>query len=618
MSCGRTSRRRPRSAAGRGDRHPHLGLTLMLVAVAAVERTTPAAAQLATGPNPPGTAPATGLSAPGTSPATGAPTIFPPPPTGAFGLPNPLAPPNALPAGPLPVSAAPPPSELGLAAPGSGITPLQLYNPNAPAVLIQPTATIGVRLSDNLFYAATPRTAGAELSLIPGISISADTPRFTGVLSGNGQGNLYVPSGNSSNGGGNQNQLSGNLYGQGTGTIVPDRLFVDLNSYITRASALPGLGFVSPSLLSTNQQTQVSSNTVSPYLRQSFDGLLDTELRYRFGATNFGGNTTITSTTSPLTSNLASGILNEGTLTAASGRDFERALSRLTVDVSSFNSNSTSQNEQVNAFDDIEYRFTPNIAAIGRAGYQNIRYPFAPEATFAGPTWLAGGRLGSAAGYGFVSLEYGRVDGVYGFTGAANYQVTPTITVQANLSQGISSPAQTFQTSLANSSLSPNGSIVDPYTGLPTAFYNPGLGLTNNVYRQHLYNFGVTDQIRLNSYSIYAYYANQQSLTPPITAPTDSIGANFTWTRAIRPDLSGSASVGYSRTTNVVTINTSTPVNNTSNVTTNVGVNYLFARALSGSIVYTFSYQPNGGVIVNGRPGDIVVNSLQLYLTKAF
>jgi hypothetical protein len=133
-----------------------------------------------------------------------------------------------------------------------------------------------------------------------------------------------------------------------------------------------------------------------------------------------------------------------------------------------------------------------------------------------------------------------------------------------------------------------------------------------------LYNFGVTDQIRLNSYSIYAYYANQQSLTPPITAPTDSIGANFTWTRAIRPDLSGSASVGYSRTTNVVTINTSTPVNNTSNVTTNVGVNYLFARALSGSIVYTFSYQPNGGVIVNGRPGDIVVNSLQLYLTKAF
>ena len=150
MSCGRTSRRRPRSAAGRGDRHPHLGLTLMLVAVAAVERTTPAAAQLATGLNPPGTAPATGLSAPGTSPATGAPTIFPPPPTGAFGLPNPLAPPNALPAGPLPVSAAPPPSELGLAAPGSGITPLQLYNPNAPAVLIQPTATIGVAQSRTL------------------------------------------------------------------------------------------------------------------------------------------------------------------------------------------------------------------------------------------------------------------------------------------------------------------------------------------------------------------------------------------------------------------------------------------------------------------------------------
>ena len=598
-SCGEISLRPPRSAAGRASKRAHRRLTLLLSAAAAVHAG-PAAAQLATGLGPVGTAPA------GT-----APTILPPPPSGPFGLPNPLTSPNALPSGAIPTPATPPTPPLGLPAPGAGIIPLQAYDPNAPAILIQPTATLGERFTDNINYTATHRTAGVETMLIPGVSISADTPRFTGVLSGSASGNIYTPASN-------LNQLTANLYGNGTGTVLPDHLFVDAASYITQGSTLPGLGFLQPSLLPSNQQTQVYSNTVSPYFRQSIYGLLDTELRYRFGATNFGGTTAIASTTSPFASNLASGILNEGTLTATTGQDFERAISRLTIDGSSFNSSSTSQNKQFSAFDDIEYRIRPNISALGRAGYQDIEYPFAPAATFRGVTWLAGGRLGSAADYGYVSLEYGRVQGVYGFTGSANYQVTPTITVEANLAQGIESPGKSFQTSLAGSTLSPEGTIVDQYSGLPTAFYNPGLGLNNNVYRQHLYNVGVNDQIGVNTYSIYGYFINQQSLTPPITPPTNSTGASFTWGRAIRPDLNGNASLGYFRTTNVVTINTLTPVNNTSIITANIGLNYAFARALTGSIYYTFSYQPNGGTIVSGQSGNIVVNSLQLLLTKAF
>lgn len=560
----------------------------------------PAAAQLTTG-----------LSPVGTEPAGTAPTVLAPPPTGPFGLPNPLTPPNALPSGVLPTPETAPTPDLGLPAPGAGITTLQQYDPNAPAVIIQPTATLGVRITDNINYTATHRTAGVETTLIPGISISADTPRFTGVLFGQGEGDIYTPASN-------LNQITANLYGNGTGTIVPDHLFVDASSYLTQGSTLGGLGFVNPSILPSSRQTQIFTNTISPYLRQSVYGLLDSELRYRFGSTNFGGSTNIMSPTTPFSSNLASGILNEGTLTVGTGEDFQRALSRLTIDASSFNSNSTSQSKQFSAFDDVEYRIRPNIAVLGRAGYQDIEFPFAPSATFRGATWLAGGRLGSAAGYGVISLEYGRVQGVYGFTGSANYQVTPTITFQANLAQGIQSPAQGIQGSLADSTLGANGAVVDQYSGLPTAFYNPGLGLNNNVYRQHLYNVGVNDQIGLNTYSLYGYFINQQTLTPPITPATDSVGGSFTWNRSMRPDLNGSASVGYFRTTNVVTVNTFTPVNNTSTVTANIGVNYIFARSLTGSIFYTFSYQPNGGTIVNSGSGAVVVNSLQLLLTKAF
>lgn len=598
-----------RSAADGSSRKTQFRLTLLLFAAAVAEHAGPAAAQLATGLTPPGASPTSG--APGAlPPGSSIPTILPPPPSGPFGLPNPLAPPNSLPYGVTPPTQAPPPYGLSLPPPGAGITTLQAYNPNAPAVLIQPTASVGVRVTDNVRYTATDHQAAVEGRLIPGISVSADTPRFQGVLSGAAEGDLYAPTGD-------LDVITASLFGQGTGTVVPDHLFVDLRSYITQGSTVPGLGFVSPSLLPRTQQTQVYANSVSPYLRQSFGGLVDTELRYRFGATNFGGTTTVTSTTIP-SANLSNGVLNEGSFIAATGRDFERALSRLTVDASNFNTVSSARNTQFSAFDDLEYRIRPNISALGRVGYQNLRYPFSPLATFAGPTWLAGGRLGTAQGYGFVSLEYGRVQGVYGFTGTADYQITSTITVRANLAQGISSPSQYFQTALTSSTLSPYGAIVDQYSGLPTAFYSPGLGLTNNVYRQHLYNVGITDQLNINTFSIYFYYINQQTLTAPITPPTTSTGANFTWARDMRPDLNGAASLGYTRTTNVVTINTPTPLNNTSTVSANLGVNYLLARALTASVLYTFTYQPNGGTLVNGRSGDIVANSLQLLLTKAF
>jgi len=592
------------------------GLTLLLVVAAGLTRAAPAIAQPTNAGGTLGLAPnvnaPSGLEQPVT-PASGTPPeILPPTPTGPFGLPNPLTPPNALPSG---ITAAPPaqaPYSLTLPSPGAGITTLQQYNPNAPAILIQPTATVGEILTDNVFYTHSDRTAAAETTLTPGVSISADTPRLQGVATAQVQGSLYTPTSS-------LDQIFADVYANGTLTVVPDHFFVDAASSISQASNLPGLGFVNASQLPRTQQTQVYTNTISPYLRESYDGEVDTELRYRFGATNFGGNTATTASILPTeNNNLASGILNEGTLTVATGRNFQRAMSRLTVDVSGFNSNSTSQNSQFSSYDDLQYQITPDIAALGRIGYQNIRYPFAPAATFAGPTWLVGGRLGLGGNYGYVSLEYGVQQGVYGFTGSALYQVTPTITVQASLVQGINSPAEFLQTSLANSTLSPNGAIVDQSLGLPTNFYLPGSGLTNTVYREHLFNAQITDSIGPNSYGIYGYYTNQTPLTPPVTAPTKSAGANLSWTRDIRPNLNGTASVGYANTSNAVSPVTLTAVSSINTLSASLGVNYLFARALTGSLLYSFTYEPNGATVLSGRNGDVVVNSLQLQLTKAF
>jgi hypothetical protein len=449
------------------------------------------------------------------------------------------------------------------------------------------------------------------------------------VATGQAIGNIYLPSSSSG-----LNQVYGNLYANGTGTIYPDALFVDVQSLVTQSTTLPGFGFQNLSTLPRNQQTQVFTNNISPYLRKSFDGQVDTELRYRFSASNYGGNTTVV--TAPVVSgapvvpslnNLSSSTLNEGTFVAATGQDFEQMLARFTADASEYNSSSTSQNKQVSAFNDFEYRFTPTIAALARAGYQNQHFPFSPAATFAGATWLAGGRLGTLGpdNPAFFSLEYGRQQGVYGFTGAAQANITPTMLLTASLVQGISSQGQFFQNNLATSTLSPSGAIVDQFSGLPTAFYSPGLGLTNNVYRQHLFNVGLSEAIGANSYSLYGFYSQQQSLTPPVTAPTKSLGVSVGFNRDVRPDLKFYSSLGYVNSANspVASLNSFSVSlgNSTSNfntVTGSVGLNYVLGRTLTGSLLYTLTYQTNGGSFGGGRNGDVLVNQLQFLLSKTF
>jgi hypothetical protein len=605
-------------------------LTLLFVLLAGVTRATPAVAQggpetpLAGGGGAAGGGPETPAvigGAPAVQPARvgGGPDILPLVPGGGFGFPNPLNPPgaisNAAPAAP----AAAPTSLLGLAPLGFGVVPLQANDSTAPAYLITSYASISETLTDNVHAVHAPRDPAASTNIAPGVSISADTPRLQAVLTGNLNTALYVPSST------NLNQVYGSLYANGFGTIVPDALFVNLNSLVTQSTTLPGFGFQNLSRLPTNQQTQVYSTTVSPFFRHSFDGVVDTQLAYTFSSTNYGGNTTVV--TSPLRTptTLASSTSSEGSFIATTGPDLTRKLSsRLTLDASNYNSGSTNQNSQASAFTDLEYRITSQIAALARVGYQNQQYQFAPAATFVGPTWLVGGVIGTysigtyGSSPGYLALQYGRQQGVYGFTGSAQYNITPTMLFTASLVQGVSGQSQYLGSSFATSTLDPYGSIVDEYSGLPVTFYNSGLGLSNNVYRQHLLNFGVTETIGRDHYSLFGSYGNSQSLTPGTTSvPTKSVGLNLSWGRDIRPDLNGYASLGYYNSSNVITPTSGTTIGSQNNITAYLGVNYTFARNLTGSILYNFTYQTNGATIT-GRNAGIVINWLTFQLSKTF
>ena len=75
----------------------------------------------------------------------------------------------------------------------SGTATLQQYNPEVSAVLIQPGASVGVTLTDNARNTNSPRVDAVYGTLIPGLSISADTPRFQGLFTGKAQALFYTP-----------------------------------------------------------------------------------------------------------------------------------------------------------------------------------------------------------------------------------------------------------------------------------------------------------------------------------------------------------------------------------------------------------------------------------------
>ena len=102
--------------------------------------------------------------------------------------------------------------------------------------------------------------------------------------------------------------------------------------------------------------------------------------------------------------------------------------------------------------------------------------------------------------------------------------------------------------------------------------YKPGIGLSNKVYRQHPFNVWLN---RANGYAVYGYYTEQQSLTPPITRPTKSVGINFNYTRGVRSDVRGYGSVGYADTVNSPATVFTTSTTNFNTITGAVGVNYL-------------------------------------------
>ena len=288
-------------------------------------------------------------------------------------------------------------------------------------------------------------------------------------------------------------------------------------------------------------------------------------------------------------------------------------------------------NSRVTGYDDVEYRIAPGIAALGRIGYENIHYAAAPAATAVGVAWQVGGRLNLGSDTQYATIRYGKKEGNQGLTGAVHYDITPATILTAEASQERGSQQQQIANALTQSSLDLTGRGIINQNGLPTTFVNPAFGIQNSVFDSTNYSVNITSSIGVNRLSLFGTYTQRTTLggsAGSSALPSTGVGVHFSWSRDIRPDLTGNLDVGYSTVSNltVSTANnpgTSTLINKTNAMTAALSLNYLFNETLTGSVAYNLSYQTNAPSFANANAttitvGNILTNQLIFALTKTF
>jgi uncharacterized protein (PEP-CTERM system associated) len=564
-------------------------------------------------PAPPGlspTVPTTATPEQPISPVGALPAAPPPLLTPGYGFGTPFAP-----VGGRPVAATLPPqaplNDVGLQPLRPGALPVQANDLRAPPILITPTVSLFEDYTDN--PRNTPNTFSDSIThLNAGAAISVDSVRLQGQLNGSVDYQKYARAHDLT-------ALNANLLGFGLGTIVPDHVFIDGRAAITQLSQTGSVGFANTAVIPPSQQTQAEVISLTPIIRQSIGDWVDGEFRYNFGMNLFQNGSLLKNSTTPVplsttvpSTSLANSTTNDATLSLATGRRFTLLSSRLTLEATQTDSQSTAQSTQLRGFDDVQYQINQEFAALGRIGYEDISFPLQPTANTRGMIWLIGAQWTSSTDSSLI-VHYGRQAGFNGADGTLRYQVTPRTSILASLQQSRSSSQGSILANLNSSQLGPSGNIVNQITGLPSALVNPEFAnVVNNIFHDEDARIGMQTTLDRDTYGIFGFYDRRSALGPPtgvtgiaqtLSGSDSTLGANLNWSRTVWPDLTSAATLGYAID----------HAAHSKTLTADLSLNYTMTQTLSAVLHYQFINVDSAIVALSYRR-----NLVEIGVTRSF
>jgi uncharacterized protein (PEP-CTERM system associated) len=475
---------------------------------------------------------------------------------------------------------------------------LAAAQPAAPPVLVTFNAGIDEIATDNVAETETNRVSDLSSLFSLGTTVTSDSSRFTGALSGTG---VYERNINDAG----LDQFTEYAYGNGHATILPAALFFDLDGAVDNLSREGG--GLQNALVQSGQATHSYTLAGSPYLRTNVDDIGINVLRYQIGQVWYGNNT----------SQLNSPGSNLGAISASTdqvAREDLRMpgtlLPRLLSDVSL----SASENSQVNSpagtlevsSDELinEYEITRSASLIGGGGYEYLHDQDVPVVDDSGAIWDIGGRLRPNPDSS-VLIDYGRHYGKSDFTGEIAWRLTPLTDVYTAYTDSLASSQQYQIGGILGSSLGPEGAVSgitynqNPLIGvlddtalseepaeqglvplgIPIATSGNYSPLQNGLFRIKTFSASGRTLMAGDPIVLTFYDVRDDSLTPQFAPSSSTDGVNLSWTLGLSPQLSGLALLGYARQSGAV---------ETSIYNAALGTSYRLSDTLSLILRYDF------------------------------
>jgi hypothetical protein len=431
-------------------------------------------------------------------------------------------------------------------------------------------------LTDNVYQVHTPRRWDLVTYISPGFDLAADLPRLTLTMSYTPSLALYAR--NSS-----LNALTQQLNAVGNVTVVPELAFVDLRATSGVSNLFGGLGtqgtvgqqagaLVGSSSLSANGQglnreneSQVASFGISPYLRRQFGDLGDGKLGYALDVTR--SNTLSGFASLPFPSGGQNGqtlVSNEEFANFTSGQILERFQDAINIDlqqsqtstdagfVNGFTgtvaSEPTNTNSTRNTYSNqVTYQVNHALSVFVRGGWEDINYTGSFGQRISDATWRFGATVTPDPDTS-LTLSYGHDSGFNSIAADGHYALTGRTMLTLSYSSSLGTQLQYVQQQLNTAAATSTGQFVNGTTGGPLFVNTNALAQQDSLFRTDSLVFGSTTSWDRDVLSL-SVNLSQQTTTGTGSNGISTKGATFgvNWIHQMRPDMTLSGGVSFNQ-----------------------------------------------------------------------
>ena len=487
----------------------------------------------------------------------------------------------------------------------SGATPARGY-------VISPSLTLQFLATDNSRLEDRRRDSEFVTSIIPAISVTADSATLRGTF-------RYAPRINLYANGTEDNRVDQNFLGIGTLALVPDSVFVDLRALGTLQPVGSGVNDVNLATARREGFTQNYYFTVSPYAIQRWGSTATSVIGYRFAYSRRDGDNVTPFLGGPTVSSDDELTTHTGYAAIRTGEEFGRLVLEARAIATAYvgGGEVTDGAERALGVLEARYGITRTFAVLGEIGYEHLNFGGLPPYRVDGMVWAGGVRLDPSPNTTVIA-RYRRRDGFDSPAVEARIGIGQRTVLFGSYIEQVTTSLSQISDLLTTITVDEFGNPIG-LNGAPVPdFGSTGfLGQQNGLYRSRRGTASISHLLPRDTFTLQYVYDRR---TPVSVAPGNlafeqqSQSLSLLWRRAISPLTTGFGSVGYTW------YESETFCAQSDTITARIGVVHSFSERLVGSLQYQFTgrLRTEAGTAGALAPDDTTQNTVIASITTRF